>query len=282
MSGNSAPVGTVSGRRSVKVDYVTEVARARLSSVTATANAGTPTSLAQAINEVVASARFQNSTIPTAVVIAIVPLTVEVVASSSGGQAGYSSMTQTASFNPAVNYDDANTALAYDKGYGRFLGIYSTAKVYVTGTSVTGYQTSRRAAQSITWVSAINCNGFSAAYNAATSSGSSAALKVAIQAVIDAEYVAVGTASTPSLLPSGFTYLGHCSSDDGLSGADIAGIVVGSVVGALLIVGVIWYAATSSNAAPKPEPATSTSMKVTESVAGTSGREVTDIGRACC
>merc|ERR1711924_397198 len=41
---------------------------------------------------------------------------------------------------------------------------------------------------------------------------------------------------------TGLTYsVTYCSSDDGLSGADIAGIVVGSVVGALLLVGVIWY-----------------------------------------
>jgi hypothetical protein len=279
-SGNSAPVGTVSGRRSVKIDYVTEVARARLSAVTAAANSGTKEDLVAKINAVIASV-YPNSTIPAAVVTNIVALTVEVVASSSGVQSGYSAMTQTVSFTPAVDYNDATTALAYDKGYARFLGIYSTDKVYVTGTSVTGYQTSRRAALSITWVSQINCDGFSAAYATASSSGNSAALQAAIQAVITAEYAAVGTASVPSWPMTALTYSNHCSSDDGLSGADIAGIVVGSFVGALLIVGVIWYFATSSNAAPKPKPM-STSMKVTESVAGTSGSEVTDIGRACC
>jgi len=230
------------------------------------------------INAVIASV-YPNSTIPAAVVTNIVALTVEVVADT---QSGFSSMTQTLNFNPAVDYNDATTALAYDKGYARFLGIYSTDKVYVTGTSVTGYQTSRRAALSITWVSQINCDGFSAAYATASSSGNSAALQAAIQAVITAEYAAVGTASVPSWPTTALTYSSYCSSDDGLSGADIAGIVVGSVVGALLIVGVIWYVATSSNAAPKPEPATSTSMKVTEAVVGTSGREATDMGRACC
>merc|ERR1712086_903832 len=232
-------------------------ARARLSDVIAAANSGTKEDLVAKINAVIASV-YPNSTIPAANVTNIVALTVEVVASSSGTQSGYSTMTQTVSFTPAVDYNDATTALAYDKGYARFLGIYSTDKVYVTGTSVTGYQTSRRAVLSITWISQINCDGFSAAYATASSSGNSAALQAAIQAVITAEYA-----------------------DDGLSGADIAGIVVGSVVGALLIVGVIWYVATSSNAAPKPEPAMSPS-KVTESVARTSERGFTDIGRECC
>jgi hypothetical protein len=241
------------------------------------ANTGTATTLAAAINEVIAAV-YPNSTIPAANVTNIVALTVEVAASTTIGNAGYSTMTQTVNFNPAVNYQDANTALAYDKGYARFIGIYNDNKEYVTGTSVTGYQTSRRAAQSITWISQVTCDGFSYAYNAASSSSSnSLALKNAIQAVIDAEYAAVGNASVPSF-PSQLTYsVTYCSSDDGLSGADIAGIVVGSVVGSLLLVGVIWYFAASSNAAPTSEP---TSKKPTDILSGTSGSE--DVSRACC
>jgi len=242
------------------------------------ANTGTATSLAATINQVIA-VFYPNSTIPAANVTNIVALTVEVAASTSGN-AGYSTMTQTVNFNPAVNYQDANTALAYDKGYARFIGIYNTNKEYVTGTSVTGYQTSRRtaAAQSITWISQVTCDGFSNAYNAASSSSNPVALQNAIQAVINAEYAAVGNASVPSWSTTGLTYsVTYCSSDDGLSGADIAGIVVGSVVGALLLVGVIWYFAASSNAAPAPEP---TSKKPTDVLSGTSGSE--DVSRACC
>jgi hypothetical protein len=241
------------------------------------ANTGTATTLAAAINQVIAAV-YPNSTIPAANVTNIAPLIVEVAASTTIGNAGYSTMTQTVAFNPAVNYQDANTALAYDKGYGRFIGIYTTNKEYVTGTSVTGYQTSRRAAQSITWISQVTCDGFSYAYNAASSSSNPVALQNAIQAVINAEYAAVGNAAVPSWSTTGLTYsVTYCSSDDGLSGADIAGIVVGSVVGALLLVGVIWYFAASSNAAPTPEP---TSKKPTDILSGTSGSE--DVSRACC
>jgi len=199
-------------------------------------------------------------------------------------QAGYSSLTNTVSFSPSVDYNDATTALAYDKGYGRFLGIYSTDKVYVTGTSVTGYQSSRRSAQSITFVSQVNCDSFSVAYNAATAGGNSAALQAAIQAVINAEYPVVGTASSPSL--SGVTSdSSQCAvhSDDGLSGATIAGVVVGSVVGALLLGGLIWYGTVSSKAAPTPGiSSTSNALKVTASgFSGTSGSvHVGD--RSCC
>jgi hypothetical protein len=245
--------------------------------------------LAAAINEVIAAV-YPNSTIPAANVTNIVALTVEVAAASTSGNAGYSTMTQTVNFNPAVNYQDANTALAYDKGYARFIGIYNDNKEYVTGTSVTGYQTSRRtaAAQSITWISQVTCDGFSYAYTQASSSSSnSVALQNAIQAVIDAEYAAVGNASVPSLSTTALTYsVTYCSSDDGLSGADIAGIVVGSVVGALLLVGVIWYFAASSNAAPpkpepKPEPATS--KEVTEVDTSVQAAEDPETcGRACC
>merc|ERR1712070_299884 len=138
-----------------------------------------------------------------------------------------------------------------------------------------------------TWISQVTCDGFSYAYNAASSSSSnSLALKNAIQAVIDAEYAAVGNASVPSF-PSQLTYsVTYCSSDDGLSGADIAGIVVGSVVGALLLVGVIWYFAASSNAAPpepKPEPATTyTSKEVTEVDNSVQPEDPENCGRACC
>merc|ERR1711988_409056 len=107
--------------------------------------------------------------------------------------------------------------------------------------------------------------------------GNQLALKNAIQDVINAEYAAVGTASSPSFSTTLAYSVTYCSSDDGLSGADIAGIVVGSVVGALLLVGVIWYFAASSNAAPTPEP---TSKYPTDILSGTSGSE--DVSRACC
>jgi len=287
-SGNSNPVGKVSGRRLVQVDYATQVARGRLSEVISATNSGTASGLQATINNVIATV-YPNSTIPAAAVTTFGAATVEVNANNgvlSTSQTGYSSMTQAISFSPSVDYNNATTALAYDKGYGRLLGIYSSAGVYVPGTSVTGYQTSRRSAKSITWISQVKCDGFSVAYNAATASSNSAALQVAIQAVINEEYPVVGNASSPSLL--GVTSdQSQCAvhSDGGLSGADIAGIVVGTIAGVLLLVGVIWYV-TVSNAAPTCNSQSTADPKVSDKIElsglSGSGDDVDCNLRACC
>jgi len=73
--------------------------------------------------------------------------------------------------------------------------------------------------------------------------------------------------------------------DGGLSGADIAGIVVGTIAGVLLLVGVIWYV-TVSNAAPTCNSQSTADPKVSDKIElsglSGSGDDVDCNLRACC
>jgi len=288
-TGNSKPIGTVSGRRVVQVNYVTQVARKLLPEVISATSNGNAAGLQAAINNAIATA-YPNASIPAAVVTTFGAATVEVSANDnvlSTSQTGYASLTQDIAFSPSIDYSNESTALAYDKGYGKFLGIYNSAKVYLAGSSVTSYQTSRRSAKSITWVSQVPCDGLTVAYSAATGSSSSATLQAAIQAVIDDEYPAVGVASSPSLGRVALDQSQCAHSDDGLSGADIAGIVVGSVVGVLVLAGAAWYFMRVSNDAPtrtsERDGPTDTVSKSIQQVSGLSrSADTCGIERSCC
>jgi hypothetical protein len=289
LSGNSL-TGTIaaSGRRSVQVSYQAQVTQALLAAaVSAANNANATDNLQTAINRVITTL-YPNSSVPAAVVSSVTVVEVTAPANSGALSPGYSAMTQSISFSPAITFS-GNTEQAYTKGYGAFLGIYTAAAgggAYADAeTSVVGYATSRRTTSSISFISKMNCATYPTAYYAALDANAGT-LKAAIQSVITTEYSSLASASTPSMTTVVVAPSGYCSlpgDDDGLSGGAIAGIVVGSVVGFFILVGIVVYVMRSGHAdapaAPTPsKPAETFSSAKAESVQA----EDPECGRACC
>jgi len=232
-------------RRKSAVAYIAQIIPSLYSAALANAKSSNAQALIQnAIASVIAAA-YSGQNIPAAVVSAVLAPSVKLNVDYSSILAGYSAMTQQVSFSSAVPYSNAATQGAYDKGYGQFLGIYSTSSGYVTGTSVTGFETtsSRRGGTSISYVTVLACAAYASAYSAAAGK-STEALKAAIQAVINSEYSTLGNAATPSSIGDQ-EVAGFCSDNgsSGLSGGAIAGIVIGSVVGFIIIVAIVYFLA---------------------------------------
>jgi len=209
------------------------------------------------VNNVIATA-YGNVSIPAASVSVITNAVVAVSVDASGISAGLGYISQAVSFSSTVAYSNADTKASYDKGYGNFLGIYSSGS-YAAGTSVAGFATSsRRSSTTINWLTVLTCATYEAAY-AASSGKDLNALKAAIQSIITSEYPSLSPAfaATPSVMASiSDTLAASCGGgDDGLSGGDIAGIVIGSVFGFALIAAIVYLACRS----PAPNGDASTS-----------------------
>jgi len=239
LTGTASPT-----RRGSVISYAAVIISSLSAAAIANANSNNAQAGIQAaINAVIASA-YSNQNIPSALVQAVSPAIVSISVDASSVTAGYSAMTQVVSFVTTVAYSTSTpTRDAYDKGYGSFLGIYSTGVGYTTGTGVQGYQTSstRRAGTSLTYLSVLKCAAYASASNAAAGK-STADLQSAIQNVINSEHSILGIAATPSSL-GGPSQAGFCSSGNssGLSGGAIAGIVIGSVLGFLLLIIIIYF-----------------------------------------
>jgi len=81
---------------------------------------------------------------------------------------------------------------------------------------------------------------------------------VTLAAAINTVIYAQGWNSTLSYLnSSSINYVVLVDSHSGLSGADIAGIVVGTIVGVLMLAGVMWYVTVSTAADPTSADPTS-------------------------
>jgi len=207
--------------------------------------------LQAAVNKVITDA-YRNAEIPPATVSAITNAAVSLAV--SGITAGYGYINQAVTFSSTVDYSNADTKRSYDKGYGSFLGIYSSGS-YAAGTSVAGIVTSsRRSSTAINWLTVLTCATYDAAYSASSGKDLNT-LKAAIQSIIDSEYPP-GTAATPSAMSSISDALAaSCGGgDDGLSGGDIAGIVIGSIFGFALIVVIIYFLAFKKSSDSSEEP----------------------------
>jgi len=151
-------------------------------------------------------------------------------------------MRQAVTFVNTISYDIAPTSVAYDKGYAKFLGIYSSESGYTRGTSVTGFQTSRRGSSTISWLAVLTCATYEAAIGAAAGKNTNG-LMLAIQDIIKNEYPVIGNAVAPSNMADVVGSASYCNSNDGgLSGGDIGAIVVGSFFAFFLIVAIVYLA----------------------------------------
>jgi len=240
------------------IAYTAIITQALLAAASASANGASAASVLQAaVNNVIATA-YGNVSIPAASVSVITKAVVAVSVDASGISAGLGYISQAVSFSSTVAYSNADTKASYDKGYGNFLGIYSSGS-YAAGTSVAGFATSsRRSSTTINWLTVLTCATYEAAY-AASSGKDLNALKAAIQSIITSEYPSLSPAfaATPSVMASiSDTLAASCGGgDDGLSGGDIAGIVIGSVFGFALIAAIVYLACRS----PAPNGDASTS-----------------------
>jgi len=235
----------IASRRSSVVTYVAAIIQSLSAAATANAkSSNAQASIQNAIASVIASA-YSGQDIPAAIVLAVSDASVTLNVDTAGILPGYSSMIQQVSFSSTVLYGSNPTQDAYNKGYAQFLGIYSTSSGYTTDTSVIGFETtsSRRGGTSISYVTVLACAAYASAYSAAGGKGT-ADLKAAIKAVIDSEYQSLGSAATPSSIGDQ-AVAGFCSDSgsSGLNGGDIAGIVIGSVVGFILIVAIVYFLA---------------------------------------
>jgi len=234
-------------RRGSQVVYTAGVIQTLLAAATSNANSATATSeLQAAVNSVIAAA-YRNAMVPGATISAITKAVVSVSVDTSGVPAGFGYISQAVVFSSTVDYSDGDTRYAYDKGYGNYLGIYSpVSQSYVSGNSVGGVQvgSSRRSSTTISWLATLTCDTVITAYHAAKGKDL-AALKQAIQDVIVSEYASLGTSATPSSMAkvNSQAICDSYSGSNGLSGGDIAGIVVGSIIGVALIAAIIYFCA---------------------------------------
>jgi len=240
--------GTASpARRSSTVSYVARVISNLLSAATASSRSANGASDLQASINAVIHAAYPNQSIPTALVTGIsnVSVTIHVDPLSPVVHAGYATMTQSAAFASTVAYS-GDIEMAYNKGYGKSLGIYSTVSRrrvgYKPGTNVVGYQTARRTGSSISWISVLHCAAARSAQTLAASRDL-ALLQDSIQEVINSEYSSLGPAAQATSLGTPSSQFAFCdsSSSSGLSGAAIAGIVIGSVAGCTVLLIVVIY-----------------------------------------
>jgi len=246
LDGCSLTGAALPARRASKVSYVTRVIASLLSAAVTASRSATVASLEAAINNII-NAAYSNQSIPAAAISAISDaiVTIEHDPLSPVFHADYAAMSQSVAFASTVSYS-GDTQMAYDKGYGKYLGIYRTVSRrrigYQSGTSVVGFQTVRRTGSSISWISVLECAAARSAL-AFAASRDLTSLQASIQQVINSEYSSLSNAAQPTSMGAP-SQSGFCdSSSSGLSSGAIAGIVIGSVAGCILLLVVIYSVA---------------------------------------
>jgi len=155
---------------------------------TAAGSSNASTALQSAIQGVITASYSSQQNIPAPIVATTSTPVLTVSTDASGVSSGNTPISQTVSYSLHANITlDANTKLVYQKGYGLYLGLYSSSSGWTTGSSVTSYATSTASGTDVTFISVVPSGSYSAALSAA-SSNDAAALQTAIQSVISTEY----------------------------------------------------------------------------------------------
>jgi len=154
---------------------------------------------------------------------------------------------QTVSFSGAVPYNsDKTTQTAYNKGFGKYIGVYQDGQ-FAPGNSVVGIESATRvtrrggaASTSVTFLAVLHEMDMDSALTAAKQQNQQA-LTAAIQSIINAEpayssvrpaaVVAMEAAHLSQRLATSTQAKESCT---GLSAEEIAGIVIGSIVGLVI------------------------------------------------
>jgi hypothetical protein len=219
--------------QSVAVTYSASIP-GNLVSATVLLSASSKDSLVAAIDSIIQS-RYSSASIPPAVISAIQPagVTIDPI---------HAWLQQSIVFSGAVRYNsDLATRTAYNKGVAKYFGVYKDGH-YTAGHSMVGVETAgaaRRSSTSITFLAVLSCSTLNSAMTTAGKQNGSA-LRDAIQSVInEPEYSSVGTAAAVASMGEAHA-IHSCDTqaDSGWSGAMIAGIVVGSILGIVIFAGV--------------------------------------------